>query len=274
METCKNCSNTFTGNYCNHCGQKAFSPSDKSIKRILQELFYFFTNFDNGFFKTIFTIITAPGQLTVDYCAGKQKTYFKPISLYFLIVVIYLIFPVFSGLNQELKYYKGNAFFGTIIENQINEKLVTDDVTLEELSIPFKAKSEVTSKVALFLFIIVSIFFIYLLFYKSKRVVFDHLILSTEINIFYLLVLFILLPLVMLTILTLFGISEAYISNEMVALVLIFLFGVYCTIVFRRLFGQKWYLSIIKGMSFSLLHAIFFITIYRFIVFELSFLQL
>lgn len=274
METCKNCQEAFTGNYCNHCGQKAFSPSDKSIKNILQEIFYFFTNFDNGFLKTIFTIIIKPGQLTVDYCAGKQKTYFKPISLYFLIVVIYLIFPVFSGLNQDLKYYKGNRIFGTIIENQINERLITDYMTLEELSVPFKAKSEVTSKVALFLFILISIFYIYLLFYKSKRVAFDHLILSTEINIFYLLVLFILLPLVMLTIFTLFGISETYISDEIVALVLVFLFGVYCTVVFRRIFGQKWYLSVLKGMTFSVLHAIFFITIYRFIVFELSFLQL
>jgi hypothetical protein len=274
MEICKNCSTSFIGNYCNQCGQKVFSPSDKSIKKILQEIFYFFTNFDNGFFKTIFTIITKPGQLSAGYSAGKQKTYFKPISLYFLIVVIYLIFPIFSGLNQDLKYYIGNPIIGEMIENQIADKLENEHLTLETLSVHFKAKSEVTSKMALFLFILVSLLFIHFLFYKSKHLTYDHLILSTEINIFYLLVLFILLPLVLLTFMTLFDMNRSFMSDELIGLIFVFLFGVYCTIIFRRIFDQSRWLSLAKGMTFSFLHVLFFITIYRFIVFKLTFMQI
>ncbi|MBK9254537.1 MAG: DUF3667 domain-containing protein [Saprospiraceae bacterium] len=274
MEKCKNCNSEFEGNYCNNCGQKAFVASDKYIKNILREIFYFFTNFDNGFLHTIFTIIVKPGQLTIDYCAGKQKTFFKPISLYFLLVVIYLLFPLFSGLNQDLKYYKGNFLFGSIIENQITKKLENQNLTFEELSAQFKPKSEVTSKAALFLFILMSVVFIRILFFRNKRFLYDNLILSAEINIFYLLVLFILLPIVILLISSVFGMDESFIYDELIAFMFIFLFGIYCTVLFKRIFCQKWWLSSIKGITFSLLHALFFITIYRFIVFILTFLQL
>jgi len=274
METCKNCNTAFVGNYCNNCGQKAFVVSDKFIKNIVREIFYFFTNFDNGFLRTIFTILIKPGKLTIDYCAGKQKTYFKPISLYFLIVVIYLIFPIFTGLNQDFRYYTGNVLFGTIIENLITDKLENQNLTFEELSLQFKPKSEVTSKLALFLFILMSVVFIKLLYFKRKRLLYDNLILSTEINIFYLLVLFILLPLVMLIISSVFALGEAFLNNEAIALLFLFIFGVYCTFIFRRIFAETWWKSGIKGMTFSLLHGIFFITFYRFFVFILTFLQL
>ena len=62
------------------------------------------------FFNTLKKIFTKPGQLSVDYCNGKRKTYFKPLSLFLLLVVVYLLFPVFEGLNMKLYYHTHHMF--------------------------------------------------------------------------------------------------------------------------------------------------------------------
>jgi hypothetical protein len=279
MEKCKNCQTDFSGNYCPMCGQKVFHKEDKSLKKIGVEIFHFFTNFDNSFFKSLLTVIKNPGQLTLDYCDGMQKKYFKPISLFFVMVVIYLLFPIFSGLNTDLKYYKGTIIFGSTIENELTDKLEKENISFEELSKKFKVKSEFASKVALFLFIPISALFIYFLFYKKNRLVYDTIILATEINIFYLLVLFFIFPIIFVSSLSIFShlttiSSEKLDSDGFISIVSILIFIFYSSKIFKRIFNQKRWISIVKGMLFSVLHTLFLVSLYRFIVFKLVFLQL
>src|SRR4051812_13168732 len=78
--TCKNCSNQFTGNYCNNCGEKVYTAHDKSILHFLEEGMHFITHFDGSFFSTLKAIFTTPGKLSTDYTNGIRKRYFKPLS--------------------------------------------------------------------------------------------------------------------------------------------------------------------------------------------------
>ena len=85
---CKNCGNSFTGKYCNQCGEKVYGEKDKSVFHFFEEGLHFITHFDGTFFNTLKKLFTQPGQLSVDYCNGKRKSYFKPLSLFLLLVVI------------------------------------------------------------------------------------------------------------------------------------------------------------------------------------------
>ena len=76
---CKNCGNRFTGKYCNVCGEKVYTEKDKSIKYIIEEGFHFLTHFEGTFLKSLKAIITRPGTLSLDYCNGIRKKYFKPL---------------------------------------------------------------------------------------------------------------------------------------------------------------------------------------------------
>ena len=109
---CKNCGNIITGKYCSNCGEKIYTDKDKRVSHLFEEAFHFITHFDGTFFNTIKAIVTKPGKLSLDYCDGIRKKYFKPMSFFLLLVVIYLLFPVFEGLNQRLYYYTHNPIYG------------------------------------------------------------------------------------------------------------------------------------------------------------------
>lgn len=74
MKICKNCNSVFSVNYCQHCGQKDFNKSDKTITKIFAEVFQNLFNWDNALLRTVKILLLKPGQLSIDYCNGKQKS--------------------------------------------------------------------------------------------------------------------------------------------------------------------------------------------------------
>src|SRR4051812_49053712 len=96
--TCKNCGNRFNGKFCNQCGEKVYTDKDRSVLHFVEEGFHFLTHFDGNFITTLKAIFIRPGQLSQDYSIGIRKKYFKPLSLFLILVVLYLLFPMFRGL--------------------------------------------------------------------------------------------------------------------------------------------------------------------------------
>ena len=95
--TCQNCGNTFVGKYCNSCGQQYLGHDDKSFLHLIEEVLHFITHFEGSFWLTLKTLLIHPGVLSKEYCAGKRKKYFRPLSFFMLIVVFYLVFPILQG---------------------------------------------------------------------------------------------------------------------------------------------------------------------------------
>src|SRR5687767_10494276 len=102
---CKNCGTSFTGKYCNECGEKRYTEHDRTVTHFVEEGVHFLTHFEGTFFTTLRYIFTRPGKLSADYCFGIRKSLFKPLSLFLLLCIIYLLFPVFEGLNMRLNYH-------------------------------------------------------------------------------------------------------------------------------------------------------------------------
>lgn len=271
MELCKNCSKQFEGNFCSFCGQKKYADKDKSLGHIFEEALHFLTHFEGSFFTSIKTILFHPGKLSIEYCAGIRKKYYKPISLFFMVVIIYLLNPMYSGLNQEYRYFKDNNVYGSLAKAAIDKKLSKSLMNESDLIIEYSQKSKSLSKVLLFIFIISSSFFLFLLYYKQRKWLFDHIILATEINTIFILLIFILFPLVMLFIGTIFQIEEDVLSDEFFALISFIAFFTYNSIAFKTMFNESKIKTVLKSFAFTILHTLFFIFIYRFIVFKVTF---
>ena len=244
MLECKNCATAFEGNYCHNCGQKYYTAKDKTVKSIVNEVFHFLTHFEGTFFTTLKAILFKPGKLTLDYTYGNRKKYFKPVSFYFLIVVICLLFPIFKGLNMEMKYYQNSTLlFDKQIEKQIENKMVAHAISLENLTYKFESKSKITSKVCLFLFIPISVLLLFILFPKKNKLLFDRVILATEINIFYLLVLYLIFPIIFSGIAYFISTFFSFNSIDLEYVVIIFLYSVftfYCISIFKKIYNEKW----------------------------------
>lgn len=266
--TCKNCESILNGKFCSSCGQKEYNEKDKSLSNISEEVFHFMTHFDGKFFNTLKTIYRYPGKLSLDYSNGIRQKYYKPISLYLVIVVLYLLFPLVGGMNMEMKYYKSTPFLGGYISKQIEHRVLEKNLSEELLSEKFNEKSKGTSKILLLLLIPLAIPLLYMLYFKRRRFVFDNVILLTEINTFFLLTIYILIPLFSLPILYFFNTN---LNENVFAPLSVVIFGLYCIIVFHNVFKEKWWISVAKGGIFTLLFLPITINLYRIIVFETTF---
>ncbi|HET6993829.1 MAG TPA: DUF3667 domain-containing protein [Chitinophagaceae bacterium] len=194
---CKNCNQSFTGKYCNHCGEKVYSEKDKSVWHFFEEGLHFITHFEGTFFNTLKKIFTRPGQLSVDYCNGKRKTYFKPLSLFLLLVVLYLLFPFFEGLNMKLYYHTHQAFYGKYAMQKATAVMSETKWTDQQLTAAFHQKSEKVSKFLLLILLPLTALFFWALTYRKRKYFFDQMVFSAEINCMYLLWGFLLLPLLL-----------------------------------------------------------------------------
>src|SRR6266700_2612526 len=131
--TCKNCGNRFSGKFCNQCGEKVYTEKDKSVLHFFEEGIHFITHFEGTFFTSLKAILTKPGLLSTDYCNGTRKKYFKPLSFFLVIVVVYLLFPVFSGLNMPMRSYGNERFLGHFAKHRIEHLVQARHLTSVQL---------------------------------------------------------------------------------------------------------------------------------------------
>lgn len=87
---CKNCGHTFTGNFCNRCGQSFDTPRFRffsAVKHALGGL----SNIDTGFGRTLVELLYRPGYMINDFIAGKRVSYFRPFQTLFVLAAIYIL---------------------------------------------------------------------------------------------------------------------------------------------------------------------------------------
>jgi len=304
--TCKNCGAGFSGKYCNRCGEKVYKEHDKSMLHFFEDAVHFFTHFEGTFFNTLKTIFSKPGKLSLDYCNGIRKKYFKPLPFFMFLVLLYLIFPFFSGLNMPFKYYlKTGSYANDLIAKKTSidmdsltraasaavvaqnfstqtkasafaakylDSAIKKIPSLYKTESAFTKKSEKTSKVLLLILLPLTAIVIAFLSIRKRRYFFDHLVLATEINSFFLLFSFFIIPLVTTILFKLLPAMAAKTVNEFSIGILSYtMLCFFSAISFRRLFNDKWWYSLIKAILVVVAHFYIVQVIYKFILFALTF---
>lgn len=87
---CKNCRNTFQGNYCPHCGQNCHTPRF-TIRNAFQNILSGFFNIDHGFSRNLIELLYRPGYMIRDYLKGKRVHYYKPFQTLFVLAALYIM---------------------------------------------------------------------------------------------------------------------------------------------------------------------------------------
>lgn len=267
---CKNCGNLFTGKFCNNCGEKVYTEKDKSVRHFLLEGFHFITHFDGTLLTTIKTIFSRPGKLSLDYCNGLRKRYFKPISFFLLLVILYLLFPVFEGLNMKLHYHETHNLYGKYAAAKIAAVLDEQHITSEQFAESFHLAGEKTSKFLLFIIIPAIGFISWMLGFRKRKYYVEHFVFTTETSSFFILSGFLLLPLLLALYKLITG-SYLLSSDTGTGIVIICVFMIYLAIATNRFFSFKWWYTIIYITLFTASFTIFIEYIYKFILFFIAF---
>ncbi len=266
---CKNCGNFFTGKFCNNCGEKVYTNKDRSVIHLLSEGFHFITHFEGSFFNTIVALFTKPGKFSLDYCNGVRKKYFKPMAFFLLLVVIYLLFPFFDGLNTPVYYHVRHPFYGNYALRKslaiIQQKHLTDAAFGEA----FSHASEKISKFLLFIIIPVMAFFSWFISFKKRKYFYDNFVFSIEANSFFLLWGFLIFPVLFRLFAKIIPVSDS-VSGLTILSVDLSIFLFYLVFAARMFFQFKWWFCILYSFLFTFLLAIFIQYIYKFLLFYIT----
>ena len=268
--TCKNCGNHFEGKYCNQCGEKVYSEKDKSVFHLFEEGLHFITHFEGTFFNTLKKIFTQPGQLSVDYCNGKRKTYFKPLSFFLLLVVLYLLFPVFEGLNMKLYYHTHHILYGNYARRMVIDIMTQKHLADGQVESLFHPVSEKVSKFLLVILLPLTALFFWLLTFKKRKYFFDQMVFSAEINCMYLLWGFLLLPLLLFIFEEIWHLltnNYLNVADEALGIITYALLCIYTGAGARRFYKITKWQSAGFAILFYIAHLIIVQYIYKFILF-------
>jgi len=123
---CKNCGTKFSGNFCNHCGQKA-DIKRLNLHRFLFNTFHAFTHMDAGYLHTLKELAIRPGHTIREYLQGKRSNHRDPVLMLIIIggicSVIYNHYHLKTLTSLDISELKGElelfslkffilAFFG------------------------------------------------------------------------------------------------------------------------------------------------------------------
>jgi hypothetical protein len=100
MTICKNCGNSFEGNYCNQCGQSA---KTKRINHefLWEDIEHGLFHYDKGIGYSLKKLFEKPGIVIFDYIEGKRVNHFRPISMVIIMATIYALLYHLLDLNHR-----------------------------------------------------------------------------------------------------------------------------------------------------------------------------
>jgi hypothetical protein len=252
VQACKSCGHSFSGKYCPACGEKAYKETDKHLGQIALEIFHLAIGMEGTIFATLGAFLARPGKLSADYAAGIRKKYFKPIPFFLLLVVVYLLFPRFQGLNMPLQVYASDQYGYTwATVPPLKAKLHASGLKFPELAKRYGQLSANTTKLGLLLFIPLSAVGLSLLFFWKRRLFFDHFVLATELSAFFVFAYFLAFALVGY----LFGLAFPAATpidadNSWAWQGLDYLFIAFAALAFRRFYQISWWVAGLAGLAF------------------------
>lgn len=95
---CLNCGQPLTGPYCSACGQKD-ATRILPLGHLLHDLIHELVHVDHHVFHTLWLLLSRPGLLTVEYLAGRRSRHLPPFRLY--LITSFLLFLVLGTLTPR-----------------------------------------------------------------------------------------------------------------------------------------------------------------------------
>lgn len=274
LHVCLNCSNEFSGKYCNKCGEKVISQHDRTVAHYFEGVFHMFTHLDSKFLKSVKVLFTNPGSLATNYAIGRRLPFMKPVALFFVGNLIYFLFPFFSTFTTTL-YYQKNSDYGEIVAPQIERKMEARGMTFDELAEVYNEKTVGYSKLILILLVPLFGIAFWIMNFRRRPLFADHLLMGLEFmcyTLFYNTIILSILLLVLHTTFKLFGVDiNPLFQNEKIFLLPIIVTSMiyYVFRAQRTFYADKILPALLKATAF-LFATLVVITLYRFILFEVT----
>ncbi len=183
IHTCKSCGNTFTGLYCNLCGEKVILPADRSFRTLMGNILVAITFADNKSLKTMVSVIRHPGFVSGEFADGRTVKYLRPMSLFFVLNLVYFLFPLIQLFNATWVTQLGTVY-GTLVLKLSLLKMNELHLPRNAFELMYNEKSVGYAKMLVIVFAVLASLPLNLLYRKGSRFFSDHVGLMIELACF------------------------------------------------------------------------------------------
>ncbi|HEY9004985.1 MAG TPA: DUF3667 domain-containing protein [Ohtaekwangia sp.] len=184
QHVCKSCSNTFVGLYCNLCGEKVIEPKERKIQSVIGHLLVASTIVDNKFLKSLWYTVTKPGFLSREYVDGRRVMYMRPLQMFFILNLIYFLFPVLQMFNSSLYTQLHVLPHSKLAQRIVVQMLKKDSMTMAGFELMYNEKTTSLAKLLVVVFVLLASLPLSLIFRKKNRYFTDHVAFSVELTSF------------------------------------------------------------------------------------------
>jgi len=265
---CLNCSAPAKGDFCHDCGQSIRDNSDRSLSRLLGEVFGNIFFLDNRILLSAKYLFLSPGRMTVEFLKGKRKKFISPITLFLFINLIYFFVNPLSDYSVSFDDQIHLQPYSTLIKDWADLKLQMEGLNQQAYGIIYQSMSDNISKSIMIVNVPIIAIFVYLMSFKKRQFYFDSLIFS-----FHFFSLFMFSWVMSYWVNALIGLFPD-LDNSIVSEISFNLFAfviplIYAILSMRKFMDIKWYWAIPAGigvMAAVTLTNLF----YRFIIFVVT----
>lgn len=98
---CLNCGNSYEGNFCPSCGQKAATKRLK-FGEMVNNFLNSFVGGDNVFMNTSRDLVVRPGHMVRNYLLGKRIKYYNPLQMFVFTLTVYAIVSYVLNISSSI----------------------------------------------------------------------------------------------------------------------------------------------------------------------------
>jgi Protein of unknown function (DUF3667) len=142
---------------------------------------------DSKFFRSILLVVANPGFLSKEFAEGRTIKYLRPLSLFFVLNLIYFLFPLIQLFSASLKTQL-NTTYGKLVQGLVAKRIIDLNVSAQSFEILYIQKSNGLAKLLVIVFAIVASIPLNLFYRKRNRFFTDHVGLMVELACFNLFV--------------------------------------------------------------------------------------
>jgi hypothetical protein len=274
LNNCKSCGNRFQGYYCNVCGEKVLTPSDRTFKSFLNNFAPLLSWKNNKFLNSIKTVILQPGSLSREFVEGRRVRFVRPLQLFFVLNLVYFLFPILQLFNTSLHTQMHLLSHSQLVRQLVRDRLHTEGYSYEGFELMYNATSERQAKLLIIVFVVLACLPMNIIYRKRNRFFADHFTLAVELAVFNLAMNAILLTVLLVSINKLMRLTHSGWENYLDDLTLTIIF-VLTNLYFlfyagRTFYDQRGFVLIVKVLL-GLVGLFVALELYRLLLFLVTF---
>ncbi len=186
-DCCPNCEALLHGPYCSDCGQRQPRPGDSSTLSVLGDAFKAIFSVDGKTLRTLRGLLVRPGSLTLDHYSYRRARYLKPIQIFLLVNVIFVLIAIGTGMfDFKLgEYLKEGPPSPELAQRLVAQQVARNGVSFEEYAAVFDHQGELLRKSLIFLLVPVFALISWALNHRRRPYYAEHLVFSMHFYSFF-----------------------------------------------------------------------------------------